>query len=166
MSSFSTPAEPNAALIEAFYSAFARRDAEAMAACYHPEVEFSDPVFPDLQGEAAGDMWRMLCARGKDLRIEASGVEADAAAGRAHWEARYTFSATGRQVHNRIDARFEFEAGKIRRHVDSFDLWAWAGQALGLKGKLLGWSPLVQKAIRAQAAKGLQSFRAGRASPS
>ena len=35
------------ALIREFYGAFARRDAEAMARCYHAEVFFSDPVFPD-----------------------------------------------------------------------------------------------------------------------
>ena len=149
-----------AALLETFYTAFARRDAEAMAACYHPEVEFSDPVFPELRGPEAGDMWRMLCARGKDLEITFRDLRVDGSSGSLHWDAHYTFSATGRRVHNKIDARFDFEDGLIRRHRDSFDLWAWAGQALGLKGRLLGWAPFVQKAIRAQARKGLEAFRA------
>ena len=43
---------------------------------------------------------------------------------------------TGNAVLNRIDARFTFRDGKIIRHEDSFDLWKWAGQALGMKGKL------------------------------
>ena len=38
--------------------------------------------------------------------------------GRAHWEADYTFSSTGRKVHNVIDATFEFEGGLIRAHRD------------------------------------------------
>ena len=41
---------PNAALIERFYEAFQRRDVDAMAACYAPDVTFSDPVFVGLHG--------------------------------------------------------------------------------------------------------------------
>jgi ketosteroid isomerase-like protein len=48
----STPAE----IIEQFYTAFAKQDAEAMLACYHPEVTFSDPVFVDLDAREAGGM--------------------------------------------------------------------------------------------------------------
>ena len=55
--------DPNAALIQRFYEAFQRSDAEAMAACYAPDVEFSDPVFGVLRGREAGDMWRMLISR-------------------------------------------------------------------------------------------------------
>ena len=152
---------PNATLIDRFYAAFARRDAEAMAACYHPEVHFSDEVF-DLHGPAAGDMWRMLCANGRDLRVEASGIEADERTGRAHWDARYTFSATGRAVLNRIDARFEFRDGLIVRHVDRFDFWAWSRQALGAPGWLLGWTPLLRANVRARAARSLAAFQKGR----
>lgn len=151
---------PNAKTIESFYTCFGRRDAEGMIACYAPEVEFSDAVFTDLKGEEVGAMWRMLAERAKDIRIEASGISADDTTGRAHWDAYYTFSATGNKVVNRIDATFTFRDGKIIRHVDRFDLHTWAGQALGLKGKLLGWTPFVQKAIRANADKGLRAYMA------
>lgn len=149
---------PHAQLIEAFYKAFQKRDADTMASCYHPQIEFSDPVFQDLRGPRAGAMWKMLCERAKTLSIEYSGIHADDKTGRAHWDARYEFSATGRNVLNRIDARFEFADGKIIKHTDSFDLWKWAGMALGPKGKLLGWLPPVKNAIRKQAMKGLESF--------
>lgn len=149
---------PNAQRIATFYAAFAARDADAMIACYHREVEFSDPVFPDLRGARAGAMWRMLCARAKDLRLESRDVAADDRLGAAHWEAWYTFSATGRPVHNRIDAEFEFRDGLILRHHDHFDLWRWSRQALGIKGLLLGWSPVVRDRVRAQAAAGLDAF--------
>jgi ketosteroid isomerase-like protein len=151
---------PNAELLTRFYAAFARRDAESMAACYAPDVVFSDPVFPRLEGAQAGNMWRMLCAAGKDLRIEASGIEADDATGRAHWDAWYTFSGTGRAVHNIIDARFEFANGLIRRHTDTFDLWRWSRLALGPSGLFLGWSPLVQNTIRDRARRGLEKWTA------
>ena len=150
---------PNAALIAHLYDALDRRDAEAMVACYAPEATFSDPVFPALDAAGVAAMWRMLCARGKDLKVVASAIEADATKGRAHWVASYTFSATGRPVENRIDARFEFRGGQIIRHEDRFDLWRWLRQALGAKGALLGWLPPVQGATRAQAAKALAEWR-------
>ena len=49
-------------LIRRFYDAFAALDGAAMAACYHPQASFSDPVFPDLRGAEPGAMWRMLTA--------------------------------------------------------------------------------------------------------
>ena len=147
---------PNAALIHRFYDAFAARDAAGMRACYHPEVVFSDPAFGELRGEEAGAMWAMLCARATDLEIEVSGVEADDRRGRAHWDARYTFGQTGRKVLNRIDAEFELRDGLIARHADRFDFWAWARQALGPAGLLLGWTPVLRKKVRETARRGLE----------
>jgi len=148
----------NAQVIEKFYKAFQKRDAAAMNSCYARDVDFSDAVFIGLKGDQARGMWTMLCERGKDLKLEFSGVTADDKAGKAHWEAWYTFSGTGRAVHNVIDATFEFENGLIRRHTDLFDLHRWAGQALGLPGKLLGWAPLMQNAIRAKARAALDQY--------
>jgi ketosteroid isomerase-like protein len=155
---FAAMSHPNAQAIQEFYAAFARRDAEGMIGHYAPDVRFSDAVFTKLQGEEVFAMWRMLAERAKDLRVEASDIDADDTKGRAHWEAWYTFSATGNPVHNRIDARFVFKDGKIVEHADTFDLWAWAGMALGLKGKLLGWLPPVQASIRKQGDAGLRAY--------
>ena len=155
-------AHPNAELIERFYQAFQRLDGEAMAACYAADIHFSDPVFTDLRGAAAGDMWRMLCSRAEGFSLTFDSVHADDHVGSARWVASYRFSATGRQVVNHIQARFVFRDGLIVEHRDHFDLWRWAGQALGLKGQLLGWAPFVQNAIRQQAGKGLAAFRKSR----
>jgi ketosteroid isomerase-like protein len=152
----------NEDLIRRFYTAFQQRDGAGMAACYHPQVQFSDPVFTDLKGPRAGAMWRMLTERGGDLKIEFRDVRASERAGAAHWEAWYTFSQTGRPVHNVIEATFEVRDGKIVKHTDRFDLHRWAGQALGLPGKLLGWTSMLQNKVRAMAAKGLDSYVAGR----
>lgn len=152
---------PNTKLITEFYEAFSRSDGDAMASCYHRDVSFSDPVFPNLNGEEAGDMWRMLTSSASDLRIEFSDVQADDQTGRAHWEAWYTFSATGKKVHNIIDASFEFRDGAIVSHVDDFDFWRWSRQALGLPGVLLGWTPLVHNKVRAQAGEQLERWRRG-----
>jgi len=61
---------PNAELITRFYSAFAKLDHASMAACYHPDAEFSDPVFPDLHGRQIGMMWKMLCLKAKEFSIQ------------------------------------------------------------------------------------------------
>lgn len=150
---------PNAELIQRFYSAFQNLDAETMAACYAADIRFSDPLFTDLRGAEAGDMWRMLCSRAEGFSLTFDNVRADARQGGADWVASYRFSATGRQVVNRIQARFVFRDGLIAEHRDHFDLWRWARQALGAKGLLLGWTPPVQGAIRRQAARGLAQFR-------
>lgn len=146
-------------LIRSFYEAFQRGDGDAMAACYAPNATFSDPVFTDLRDDEPGDMWRMLTSRATDLRVEFSDVTADGDSASAHWEAWYTFTATGNKVHNVIEARFKLHDGRIVEHVDTFDLRRWMSQALGLKGTLLGWLPPVQNAVRKQAAAGLRAYR-------
>lgn len=155
-------AHPNAELIDRFYQAFQRLDAEAMAACYAEQVVFSDPAFRELHGRDAGDMWRMLCARAKQFALTYEVLEADDQQGRAHWVATYLFSQTGRMVENHIEARFRFADGRIIEHRDHFDLWRWARQALGAKGLLLGWLAPVQNAISKQAMAGLRAWQAGR----
>lgn len=154
---------PHARLVERFYAAFDARDAEAMASCYHPDVVFSDPVFGELRGERARDMWRMLVARAKDLRVQVGDVAADDANGSARWVATYRFGKAGRRVRNVIEARFEFRDGLIARHEDSFGLWRWARMALGPLGVALGWTGFVQARIRRDARKGLDEFVAAAA---
>ena len=158
------PAHANVAMLERFYGAFAALDADAMAACYADDARFDDEVF-SLRGRSEiGDMWEMLCRAtrqgGRDAwALEFSRVQADVVQGQAHWEARYRFSATGRAVHNRIDAGFEFRDGMITAHRGCFDFWTWSRQALGAPGWLLGWTPFLRNKVRAQAASRLQAFR-------
>ncbi len=154
---------PHEALVRRFYACFAQGDAEGMAACYHPDVFFSDPVFPELRGEAACDMWRMLLARAGDLAVSLDAAAADADAGMARWTARYTFSATRRPVVNRIESLFAFRGGRIVRHHDHFGFWRWSGQALGPAGALLGWLPVLKWKVRKDAARALDRFSAARA---
>jgi ketosteroid isomerase-like protein len=151
----------NAALIEHLYASFARRDAAAMSACYAADAHFRDPVF-DVEGEEVAAMWTMLCERGRDLVVEWRDVKADDATGSAHWEARYTFSVTGRKVHNFVEAQFTFRDGLIVTHTDKFDLWRWSRMALGAKAVVLGWTPFVKKAIRSEARRGFDIWLARR----
>jgi hypothetical protein len=147
--------------IERFYHAFEALDAATMQTCYAPDARFDDEAFA-LQGAAQiGGMWAMLCEGASTPKGRAHWRLAFEVLDerRAHWQAHYLFSATGRLVHNRIDAEFEFDArGRITQHRDRFDFHAWARQALGLPGTLLGWSPWLKANVRAQAAKQLARY--------
>ncbi len=150
------------ATITRLYAALDRLDGAAMQACYAADAEFDDPAF-SLRGAAQiGGMWRMLCdttrAKGRDVwRLEVSNITEHS----AHWEAHYRFSATGRTVHNIIDAQIDCGPdGLIRRHRDSFDFWRWARQALGAPGLLLGWTGFLRRKVRLQAAANLARFLA------
>lgn len=147
-------------VIEHFYIAFSNLDAEGMAECYHEKIVFEDPAFGVLKGQKAGNMWRMLCEsqKGKDFRIEFSGIEYANNLGKAHWEAHYTFARSGRKVHNRIDAEFRFKDGKIIEHIDHFDLYKWSRQAMGFTGYLIGWSSYFRKKLNKQTNKLLSNW--------
>lgn len=150
------------ATIERFYAAFARLDGQAMQACYAEGARFEDEAFK-LQGpREIGGMWRMLCEATKAKGMAHWKLETrDITDSSAHWEAHYLFSATGRLVHNRIDASFRFDPqGLITDHRDRFDFWAWSRQALGTPGLLLGWSPFLRNKVQAQAAANLKRFLA------
>ena len=147
-----------------FYAAFARLNADEMAVCYAPDVQFDDEAFSLRGFDDVTGMWRMLTHATKaqgtdDWHLRYSHIEAGALTGRAHWEADYRFSKTGRMVHNVIDGTFEFnEAGLITRHRDSFSFWNWSRQALGWPGVLLGWTPFLQSKVRQQAAATLRRY--------
>jgi len=57
---------------------------------------------------------------------------------------------------------FEFRDGRIAAHVDRFSFWRWSRQALGASGLLLGWTPIIQGAVRRQARAGLDKFLSAR----
>lgn len=139
-------------LVHTFYKAFSKLDAEAMVGCYHKNIKFHDPAFGELNGERAKNMWRMLCnsQKNKDFRIIYSNVIANEFNGSVDWEAFYTFSKTGRKVHNLIHAQFQFQDGKIINHRDKFILQHWAKQAMGFKGWLFGNTTFFQKKLQTQ----------------
>ena len=71
-------------------------------------------------------MWVMLTGRATDLKIELVAHEAHDERGSAHWLADYTFTSTGRKVHNDVHAEFTFRDGLIHTHHDRFSFYGWA----------------------------------------
>lgn len=148
----------NQELITKFYTAFQNKNIAGMQDCYSDQATFSDPVFTNLNATALRAMWAMLIQSGKDMRIEFSAVKATENGATAHWDAYYTFSATGRKVLNQIDAQFVIENGKIIRHQDQFDFYKWSKQSLGLTGMLLGWTSFLRNKVRKQASAKLAAY--------
>ncbi len=150
--------QPNEELIQKFYLAFSKKDAKTMGECYADVNEFTDEAFVGLKGNQTRAMWSMLCERAVNLSIEFSNIKADEKTGSADWIATYDFSKTGRTIKNIIHAEFVFENGKIVKHRDSFNLWKWAGMALGFKGYLLGFLPFMRKKVSSEAMTGLTMY--------
>jgi hypothetical protein len=142
-------------VLQRFYGAMARRDWAGMGACYHDHARFSDPVFPDLDAHGVRAMWKMLLTGGTDLQVKCNVLEEDEGKGRVRLDAHYTFTGTGRRVHNVILSTFQLKDGLILDQRDEFDLWRWSRQALGWKGLLLGWTTMLQGRVRGMAAKRL-----------
>lgn len=147
-------------IIEDFYKAFSNLDAEAMVENYHNDIVFTDPAFGTLKGDKAKNMWRMLCGSQKKggIKVVFSNIEFKNDIGKAHWEAIYTYSRTGRKVHNKVSANFKFKEGKIIEHIDTFDLHLWAKQALGFKGYIIGWTQFFKTKMNDRTNKLLLDF--------
>lgn len=148
------------AVIEQFYKAFANVDSDGMKACYHNDIVFEDPAFGVLKGTRAKAMWQMLCdsQKDKDFKIIATNIKENDLEGFAHWEAFYTFSKTGRKVHNKIDAVFTLKDGLIIKHTDHFNLHHWAKQALGFKGLILGKTSYFKTKLNQQTNRLLDNY--------
>jgi ketosteroid isomerase-like protein len=149
-------------LLNKFYDSFHDLDAEAMTACYHPNIVFEDPAFGILIGDRAKNMWKMLLAsqKGKKFDISHEIVYVNNKEGRVNWEAKYVFSKTGRNVHNRISAHFKFKDGLIIDHRDHFNLHHWAAMAMGWKGRLIGGTSFFKKKLQSQTNNMLNKFLA------
>jgi uncharacterized protein len=141
-----------------FYEAFMVRDHYTMGLLYANHATFRDPVFPRLTAQGTRLMWQMLLSEAEDLAIDVNIIEDTPDRARVDWVARYTFTPTKRPVVNRVHTEMAIAAGKIVQQVDDFSFWRWAGQALGWRGWLLGYTPLVRDKVQRQAAKSLTEF--------
>lgn len=150
-------------VVERLYGAFARRDGDGMAACYADAATFWDPVFLDLDGAGVRAMWRMLTSRATDLEVTLDGVDVDGDRATARWTARYTFAATGKKVVNKISSAITVAGDRVIKQRDSFDFPAWARQAFGFTGRLLGGTGFFRRKVQKTAAANLEAYRSKQA---
>ncbi|HTL08840.1 MAG TPA: nuclear transport factor 2 family protein [Chitinophagaceae bacterium] len=146
-------------VITRFYTAFQQLDYRTMQSCYSSNAVFSDPVFGLLEGEELPAMWEMLCTKAKNFSLAFENIQClDEEYATCDWLARYSFSASGRPVVNKVKAHLRIQDGLITEHTDAFNLWRWSRQALGWPGILLGWSSFMQGRIHQKAKKQLAQF--------
>ena len=140
--------------IRDFYAAFARKDGDAMAAAYAPDVHFRDPAFGDLHGEEPGAMWRMLTGRSEDLEIEL--VEHDdverSLAGALHVQHR---PPRGQRRARQLQVRRRGQDHRAHRRVRLLRLGA-PGARPGRPA--LGWTPIIKGGVRKKASAQLDEF--------
>lgn len=149
----------NKELIHKFYTSFANGDYKGMLACYHKDVVFQDPAFGVLKGNRAFKMWEMLLSsKNAKTHISFDNVQANAESGKATWIAAYFYGDKKRKVVNQVSASFLFKEGKIIAHTDTFDLWKWSKQALGVSGFVLGWSSFMKNKIQQTTSEKLDEF--------
>lgn len=146
-------------VLREFYSAFKKGNYNQMIEFYHNEATFEDPAFGVLNSQEVKLMWTMLMSRpDSNLTVQFTDAHIAGNSGSLYWTADYVFSGTGRQIHNKIKATFEFRDGKIYRHKDDFDLYNWACQALGWRGYVWGWTPFFKKQLQKKTRKMLQKY--------
>jgi hypothetical protein len=147
------------ARVEQLYTSLARHIAHGMAECYHPAATFRDIAF-DLHGRKhIVAMWEMICTTDIQSTFEILAADSDTAIARVVDD--YTFSDTGRRVHNVIESRFRFRDGLIIEHIDSCDAPKWAAMAIGgIGGFIAGRVGLVR---RYRAARMLREYERRRA---
>lgn len=153
-------------VIESFYRAFGQNDHQTISRLYHAKATFEDPVFGKLHGPEVTGMWTMLLERSKG-KLKSDYEILDTAGNRvtSTMTARYTFGKHQRPVINVITTTFVVEDGLITSQKDHFNFWRWSGMALGLPGKLLGWSPYLRKKVYRESRKTLTKFMASKKDP-
>lgn len=147
----------NSELIKKFYTSFSDGNIKGMIACYHKDITFQDPAFGRLKGERAVKMWQMLLSQKKaNTKITFNNIQASSKNGKANWTAEYIYEK--RKVINKVSAEFKFKDGKIIEHIDTFDLWKWTKQAMGITGYLIGWTSFIKSKIQSTTNQKLDTF--------
>ncbi|MBK0368433.1 nuclear transport factor 2 family protein [Flavobacterium agrisoli] len=150
----------NEKTIQEFYTAFANSDVSKMQSCYHPKIQFRDPIFGMLEGNDVILMWEMLLSKANgNLKIDYNAIQADEFSGTAKWSASYPFGPSKKTIKNHVSAEFIFQDSLIIKHTDSFDVWKWSIQAFGSKGYLFGWTGFFQKKINQTALVSLSKYK-------
>ena len=141
-----------------FYEAFKSKDYKTMQSLYAINALFGDEVFMNLSGFETGKMWEMLLKSAKDLEVSYKILSTSRNKAKVKWEAAYTFTKTGRKVHNVVISRFEIEDGKIVTQKDKFNFGKWSRQSLGFFPWLISFTGITRKKVQEAAEISLNDF--------
>lgn len=134
---------PNESLIQKLYTGLQNHDHQAMADCYHPNATFRDIAFSLRGKKQVHAMWHKISET--DLKATFTVKSADDLTGEADLIDDYTFTDTGRRIHNEINSHFQFQDGLIIAHHDDCNAVKWGQQAFGYwKGLVVGLIPFLR----------------------
>ena len=141
---------PNARVLDQFFSAVALGEAAMAGRFYADDARIDLPPIGlrDLPARDARRLWQVLLSDARDLHVQYAVMRADDHGGEVAWIARYTWPPTGRLVTQRLRGQYEFRAGRIVWQSEGFSLWDCARMALGSRGLLGGWNPLLRARLR------------------
>ncbi|KAH8923203.1 hypothetical protein BT69DRAFT_1262631 [Atractiella rhizophila] len=147
--------------IEKYQSSHASLDWEGMSSCLSPTYTFSDPAFPDLDERMSKGMWCMFLENRETNKMVVKCGPATKT-GENTWEYDYSvdYVLNSRPILNHMHATLTLSPSTnlITKQVDHFDFYAWARQALGVSGYLLGWTEMVKGQVRTRAKGRLEGF--------
>ncbi|KAG8804898.1 hypothetical protein FRC17_005845 [Serendipita sp. 399] len=149
-------------LVERYLAAYKAYDLAAMDACTDPEFTFSDPAFPSLNSKQAKGMFSMFVNNREKNKMELEYKDIKKGLNDLTYTATYTvrYIFNGRPVTNVIDTTLTIspQSNLLLSQVDTFPFHAWARQALGLPGLLLGWTGFLQSQVQNNAAQTLEKY--------
>ena len=93
-------AHANKILLQRLFTSLDRHDRTTMAGCYDSAAKFTDIAFDLKNGKEIHAIWHMICEG--DIRTTFDVVHADDHTAEVNVIDDYTFSSTGRKVHNVI----------------------------------------------------------------
>lgn len=146
-----------------WFEAYSAGNFEEMKNLAAHDYTFEDPAFGKVDGKRALGMYKMFTStRDKTEAVwnvhEVKASETDPQKAVVRFEAIYKFG--GRPVTNQITSEILVVDGKVKEQVDTFDVPLWAGQALGLFGKLFGGFAFLRNTVQKRANTNLDAFLA------
>ena len=150
---------PHEALLRRLFDRLAARDAAGAARCYHPDIFFTNPLYPRLRGPEVQDFWSMAFEALPDLALALDEVAADDDGGHARWHASYTIGTPPRHVATTGRSLFAFRDALVCRHYDHFSYWRWLERVFGAAGAAAGWFGPFRWAVRQRLARRLDRYR-------
>jgi hypothetical protein len=143
-------------VVERFFSAYANADPVAMSACLHPQISYSDPLFPDLRGVRVGLRWHWQLRHATEFKLQKQIMFMDERKAQLKLDVAYLWH--GRAVHHEVLSTLTIWDDLIVRQIDEYPYWPYAKQAYGVAGHLLGGLGWAQSVVQRRAAAAVEEL--------
>jgi hypothetical protein len=143
-------------VVERFFLAYSKADPVLMSACLHPQISYSDPLFPDLRGVRVGLRWHWQLRHATDFKLQKQIIFLDERKAQLKLDIAYLWHR--RAVHHQVLSTLTIWDDMIVRHVDEYPYWQYAKQAQGLAGYVFGGFGWAQSVVQRRAAAAVEDL--------